>query len=415
MDNGLNKRPTVVSWYDLKACMRSRFVPPPYRKEDLLKFQRLHQGHRMVDAYFKDVETTLTRMNIHDNEESKIKRFVSCLRKEIKDLVELYEYYSLKKVVHLAIKVESHLLKETTFKNTHDDGFYKFSWKDTNENFTKITPSTFSKDTTSNSSRKDANKISKQNSPSNFSKQTTSSQKVSTQNPSTPKSPNKTSKPKCFKCLCFGHIAATYPNKQTIMLNMVKQAQLNLNSKIENEREKEGQDTMSLIPSPPRCFSSLSFSLHKNSKYLTFFKKFRDAIPNHPKGSHLLRDFFTKYFIPKSSFQTCVVARTHTYHLPRFDENKFASPLHSPTNVNKLTTLFAGLLNLWTNSFAPGEHDSNPKMIKDTTSKIQKGQSCQNTKLRLTKHKDNISRRRSHEPKHLKFFLLVFLSVEEML
>ena len=134
----------------------------------------------MVDAYFKDFETTLTKMNMHDNEESKIKWFVSGLRREIKDFVKLHEYSSLKKVVHLAIKVESHLLK-TTFKNTHDDGFYK-------------------------SSRKDANNISTKTSPSNFSNQPTSKPKVSTQNPSTPKSPTKTLRTKCFKCLSFGHI-----------------------------------------------------------------------------------------------------------------------------------------------------------------------------------------------------------------
>jgi len=155
----------MVSWCDLKACMRARFVLPS-RKEHLLKFQRLHQGHRPVDEYFKAFETTLTKMNMHDNEESKIKRFVSNLRREIKDFVKLHEYSSLKKVLHLAIQVESHLL-ETTFKNTHDDGFY-------------------------NSSRKDAYKIYTQHSPSQFSKETTSSQKVSTQNPSTPKSTTKT-------------------------------------------------------------------------------------------------------------------------------------------------------------------------------------------------------------------------------
>ena len=32
MDIGLNKRPTVVSWDDLKECMCARFVPPHYRK-----------------------------------------------------------------------------------------------------------------------------------------------------------------------------------------------------------------------------------------------------------------------------------------------------------------------------------------------------------------------------------------------
>ena len=96
----------MVSWYDLTACMSARFVPPPSRKEHLLKFQRLPQEHRMVDEYFKDFETTLTKMNMHVNEESKIKWFVSGLRREIKDFVNLHEYSSLKKVVHLAIKVE---------------------------------------------------------------------------------------------------------------------------------------------------------------------------------------------------------------------------------------------------------------------------------------------------------------------
>ena len=112
----LNKRPFVVSWDDLKLCMRARFVPPYYRKELLLKLQRLHQGLRMVEGYFKDLENTLTKINIHDSEESKIARFVSGLRREIQDTVELYEYTSLKKLVHLAIKVESQILKKTTLK-----------------------------------------------------------------------------------------------------------------------------------------------------------------------------------------------------------------------------------------------------------------------------------------------------------
>ena len=133
MDIGLNKRPTVVSWYDLKACMRARFVLPTYRKEHLMKFQRLHQGHETIDEYFQDLEKNLTKMNMHDNEESKIKMFVSGLKREIRDFVQLHEYSSLKKVVHLTIKVESHLLKTTTFKHTYVDGFSNSSWKDANK------------------------------------------------------------------------------------------------------------------------------------------------------------------------------------------------------------------------------------------------------------------------------------------
>jgi len=82
MDIGLNKRSTVVSWYDLKACMRARFVPL-HRKEHLLRLQRLHQGPKMVKEYFEDLETTLTKINMPNSDESKITMFVSGMRREI--------------------------------------------------------------------------------------------------------------------------------------------------------------------------------------------------------------------------------------------------------------------------------------------------------------------------------------------
>jgi len=60
-------------------------------------------------------------------------RFVSGLRREIQDLVELYEYSSLEKLVHLAIKVKSQFLKKTSFKPTYNDALYKTSWKEKNQ------------------------------------------------------------------------------------------------------------------------------------------------------------------------------------------------------------------------------------------------------------------------------------------
>jgi len=66
MDIGLNKRSVVVSWNDLKLWMRARFVPPHYRKEFLLKLQRLQQGPKSVDEYFKELETTLTKIDMNE-------------------------------------------------------------------------------------------------------------------------------------------------------------------------------------------------------------------------------------------------------------------------------------------------------------------------------------------------------------
>ena len=71
----------MVSWYDSKECMHARFVPPYYRKELLLKLQRLQQGPKSVEEYFKDLENTLTKINMHNSKESKIARFVSGLKR----------------------------------------------------------------------------------------------------------------------------------------------------------------------------------------------------------------------------------------------------------------------------------------------------------------------------------------------
>jgi len=84
----------VVSWYDLKEYMHMLFVPPHYWKELLLELQ---QGPRSVDEYFKDLEVTLTKINMHEIEESNIARFVSRLR-GIQNVVELYEYTSFEKI-----------------------------------------------------------------------------------------------------------------------------------------------------------------------------------------------------------------------------------------------------------------------------------------------------------------------------
>jgi len=45
--------PPTTSWMDIKTLMRTRFAPSYYRRETLLKLQRLHQGLRCVNEYFK--------------------------------------------------------------------------------------------------------------------------------------------------------------------------------------------------------------------------------------------------------------------------------------------------------------------------------------------------------------------------
>ena len=119
----------MVSWNDLIECMRLRFVPPHFRKDLMLKLQRFQQGTLSVDAYFKELETLLLKVKLKENEEALIARFVSGLRRDIQDIVELREYSSLGSLVHLAMKVESQLTKKNAFKTSPNDGYYNYSWK----------------------------------------------------------------------------------------------------------------------------------------------------------------------------------------------------------------------------------------------------------------------------------------------
>jgi len=113
-------------------------------------------------------------------------RFVSGLRREIQDVVELHEYSSLETLVHLTIKVESQNARKNSFKNSHNDHYYH---KIENKSFSKI--------------------------PSKVSTFKPRDSKPST---STTKSPSKSSSKKCFKCLGYGHIAADCPTKCTMMV-----------------------------------------------------------------------------------------------------------------------------------------------------------------------------------------------------
>ena len=137
------------------------------------------------------MEVTLTKNNLCKNEESKIVGFVNGSRREIQNVVEVYEYTSLEKFVYLAIKVESQLLKKSSFKHTHNDGFYNSSWKGKHQ-------------------------FSKQVNPLNSSKESTPQKEHPS--PSRTKSPTKTSSTKCFKCLGFGHIVANCPTKRTMLV-----------------------------------------------------------------------------------------------------------------------------------------------------------------------------------------------------
>ena len=156
-----------------------------------------------------------------------------------------------------------------------------------------------------------------------------------------------------------------------------------------------------LQTTPPRCPSSLSFSL-PNKNYLTSWtKKLWDEHQTPPKGSHLLRGFLSpSFFIPKYSFPTWLVIRAHPFELPKLKEHKFVS---HPTPctilyVNKLAMLFAWVLNSRSNSLKPGGHDTNQankEMTKDAHYHSHHEKSSQQLSEDLTKDLTDLTRGRN--------------------
>ena len=154
-----------------------------------------------------------------------------------------------------------------------------------------------------------------------------------------------------------------------------------------NEKEKERKDKPShtisssttksimltramLQLTPPRCPSSLSFSLQKVSTYTpSLLKNVRNDFTTPSKDFHLLRGFSSKIFvIPKQSFQTWSVYRVPSFELPKFKEHKSSShPTHCTIlYVSQLTVLSARVLNSRSNSLKPGGHETNQDKKKMT-------------------------------------------------
>ena len=84
-----------------------------------------------MNDYAKMMESLLLKVGLKfESEEEKVAIFVNGLRRDIQDLVEVYEYSSLDKVLHLAIKVETELQKKREAKRSGSYiDYYSRSWK----------------------------------------------------------------------------------------------------------------------------------------------------------------------------------------------------------------------------------------------------------------------------------------------
>lgn len=121
------KRP-VEACDEMKTIMRRHFVPSYYHRELYNKLQRLTQGSKSVDDYYKEMEVAMIRANVEEDREATIARFLHGLNREIADVVEMQHYVELTDMVHQAIKVEQQL-KQRNFPRKGPSSALINSWR----------------------------------------------------------------------------------------------------------------------------------------------------------------------------------------------------------------------------------------------------------------------------------------------
>ncbi|XP_040998254.1 uncharacterized protein LOC121244313 [Juglans microcarpa x Juglans regia] len=210
-----NREPPVDTWEEMKMLIRKRFVPSHYYRGLYQKLQRLIQGSKSVDEYYKEMEIAMIRANVEEDWEATMARFLHCLNREIADIVEMQHYVELTDMVHQAIKVEEKFKRKGLARRGLPMATTS-SWK-----------------TTPKRDEQQQNKPKFESSKNANLKTATTSGTIET-------SSSKTRDIKCFKCQGRRHIASQCVNKRVMVIN----AQGELES--ENEEEIDNDDMPSM-------------------------------------------------------------------------------------------------------------------------------------------------------------------------
>ena len=115
-DVEMMRRPLINTWQDMKKVLRERFMSSYYGRDLHNKLQRLIQGNKSVNEYYKEMEIFLIKAKIEESQEATMAWFLHGLNREIQDIVELRHYVSLEDLIHQAIKVELQLKMKQIYK-----------------------------------------------------------------------------------------------------------------------------------------------------------------------------------------------------------------------------------------------------------------------------------------------------------
>ena len=107
-----HKDPPITYWNDLSGALRCRHIPSYYNRKSMDKLQGLHQKNLSVEEYWQKMVLYIKRAGINEENHTIISRFLSGLKLEIRNKVELLTYRDLNDLIQLNVKVEKQILRK---------------------------------------------------------------------------------------------------------------------------------------------------------------------------------------------------------------------------------------------------------------------------------------------------------------
>ena len=83
------------------------------------QLHRIVQGNKSVEEYYQELEATLHRVQIDENPEATMARFLGGLRKDITHRVELTDYADLEDLFHKACQIEGQIKEMSSGYRTY--------------------------------------------------------------------------------------------------------------------------------------------------------------------------------------------------------------------------------------------------------------------------------------------------------
>ena len=107
-----NQECPIMTWNEMKFGMRKRFIPNHYYRDLHNKLRGLMQGSKSVDEYCKEMELTMIWVNVEENREATMVRFLNGLNHDIANIVGLQHYVEMEDLLYMVVKVECQLQRK---------------------------------------------------------------------------------------------------------------------------------------------------------------------------------------------------------------------------------------------------------------------------------------------------------------